>query len=111
MKCVAEQMCQVRLDDGSIRTFDRGDVWDFKELPPNFRAIGGDSKTKAPPINFETAQENELLEAEYDLEALKDYIALKFNKKAGQRGKEKTVEFLLDCRYRDTGNLNLDRFI
>jgi hypothetical protein len=107
MKCVAEQPCQVRLDDGSIRTFDKGEVWEFETVPPNFRSL----EDILEGIDFETAGEAELLESEYDLDELKDFILKKFKKKAGGRGKEKTVEFLIDCRYRDLSTTDLNKVL
>ena len=59
------------------------------------------------PINFETAQEQELLESEFDLDVLKAYIEAKYDKKAGNRGKEKTIDLLLDCRYREINDVDL----
>lgn len=97
MKCVAERACQIRMPDNSIRFFERGRVWEFDECPTHFRALEGpDAK-----VNFETAKREELLAAEYDVQELRDYIKARFNVSAGNRGKEKSVELLLDLRYRE----------
>jgi hypothetical protein len=100
MKCVAEVTCQSRLDDGTIRTFDKGDVWDFKVKPTHFRVLESTVESAAPPVDFETAGESELLEGEYELSELKDYVFSRYGKRVGARGLGKSVDFLLDCRYR-----------
>lgn len=98
MKCIAVTPTQARLDGGGIRTFADGDIWEFKKCPPNFEPMEGKN---AKEIDFDNAGEAELMEAEYELQDLKDFIEEKYGKKAGSRGKEKTVAFLLDCRYRE----------
>lgn len=99
MKCVCEKWKQIRMPDGSRKVFRPGDVGEFDECPKNFRSLAGETK-EAFPIDFKTAKEQELLEAEYDLSVLKKFIEDEFGLKAGNRGKEKTVELLLDARYR-----------
>jgi len=94
MKCVCERDCQVRIN-GKIITFARGDVVDLEEEHRYFRNIeGGD-------IDFSIAGEEELLEAEYDLNDLKAYIRETYGKNPRNRGKENTVKMLLDCRFRE----------
>lgn len=105
MKCLCIKKCQARDNDGYIRTFAKGDVFEFEEIPPNFAPIEGED---AMPINFDTAQEQELLESEFDLDKLKDYILIKYGKKAGNRGKDKTIEYLLDCRFRELNASDLN---
>lgn len=107
MKCVAKYKCQTRLDDGRRRTFEKGDVWDFKVCPIHFNPIEG---KEAMPIDFDKAQEQELLETDFDLDELKTFIETKYDRKAGNRGKEKTIEMLLDCRYREI-NTDLDKVL
>jgi len=104
MKCVAIRKCQVRID-GKIRTVNRGVVVDIDEPGVHFRPIEG---AKSMPINFDNAQEQELLEADYNLDDLKEFILQKYDKKAGNRGKEKTVELLLDCRYRALSDADVE---
>ena len=113
MKCVAVERCQARDDSGKIRMFSKGKVWDFKECPPNFRPIAGETVGEEKPvkIDFEKASEDELMEAEYDIEELREFIIEKYDKKPGNRGKEKLVEMLLDCRYRDIGDNKLEDII
>ena len=113
MKCVAEVTCQARDAEGKIRFFRKGQVFDFEECPPNFRPIAGEAAAEEEPvkIDFEKASEDELLEADYDIEELRDFITEKYDKKPGNRGKEKLVEMLLDCRYRDISDRNLDDLI
>jgi len=60
---------------------------------PLFRKVGD-------KLDFATAGEEELLEAEFDLDELKDYIRDVYGKNPRNRGKEKTIAMLLDCRYR-----------
>lgn len=104
MKCVALRSCQAVLPTGKARYFDRGEVYDFPECPTHFRPLEGDD---AAPVSFDTAGEQELLEAEYDLDALKQYIEDRYGKKPGNRGKEKTVEMLIDCRYREIDGMDI----
>ena len=98
MKCVCIKECQTRNSSGKVQFFMRGDVYDFKKCPTHFRPLEG---PKAEGVDFATAGEQELLEAEYDLDELKDYIKEKYDRKPGNRGKERTVAMLLDCRFRD----------
>ena len=105
MKCVARKRCQARAGE-YIRTFKRGEVFDFDECPPHFEPIEG---VKAVAINFENASEDELREAEYDLDTLKEYIRLKYDKNPANRGKKKTVSMLLDCRYRSLDHIDLNK--
>ena len=45
VKCVCEKACQARDNTGKIRTFRRGEVFSFKECPPNFSVkLKGKSK-------------------------------------------------------------------
>jgi len=105
MKCVCRARCQARRDtDGKILYFVKGDVHDFVICPPNFEPIEGEDAVK---LNFDTAQEQELLESEFDLDALRDYIESTYDKKPGNRGKEKLIEFLLDCRFRALSEADL----
>ncbi len=94
MKCICKITCQTRDDTGYIRTFEAGQVFDFKKCPTHFKVLEG-------PIDFNTAKEEELLEAEYKLQDLKDFILKKYKRKAGSRQKEATVALLLDSRYRE----------
>jgi hypothetical protein len=93
------------MPDGKIRFFDRGRVWDFEQCPTHFSPLEGEN---AKVIDFATAKEAELLAATYDLADLKEYIKATYGASPGNRGKEKTVEMLLDCRYRevDLGSTN-----
>lgn len=108
MKCKATCKCQTRVESGRRRTFEKGDVYDFEVCPTHFVPIEGED---ALPINFDDAQEQELLESEFDLDELKAYIEKKYDKKAGNRGKEKTIDLLLDCRYRDISNVELNKVL
>lgn len=104
MKCVAERACQILMPDKSIRFFDRDQVWDFEECPVHFRPLEGPEAT----IDFAKAQRDELMAAEFPLQDLRDYIKTRFGVSSGNRGREKTVELLLDLRYRevDLGKTN-----
>ena len=97
MKCVCVRDCYIRNAEGRPQQFSAGQVEEFTITPNHFRPLEGE---EAEPVNFDTAQEQELLEAEYELDDLKDFIEKKYDKKAGNRGREKTIDLLLDCRYR-----------
>lgn len=96
MKCICRSKAQALVGE-KIVTFDAGSVAEFDECPCNFEPLEG---AEVADIDFDTAEKEELLEAEYDLQSLKDFIEEKFDKKAGNKGKVKTVDLLLDCRYR-----------
>ena len=105
MKCVCRKRCQVRRDvDGKIVFFAKGDVENFVVCPTHFEPIEGED---AVALNFDNAQEQELLESEFDLDSLKDYIREKYDRNPSNRGKEKTIEFLLDCRFRSLSEADL----
>lgn len=108
MKCVANVRCQAINGAGQIQFYKKGEVDEFEECPPSFSPIEG---ADVAPIDFDTAGEAELLESEYNIDDLKQYILEKYNKKAGSRGKEKTVALMLDCRFRDLGDQDLNQVL
>ncbi len=93
MKYVCERTCQVR-KGGRIVTVDKGMVIELDKPNDFFRPIG-------VALDFATAGEEELLEAEFKLDDLKQYIKDTYGRNPRNRGKEKTVAMLLDCRYRE----------
>jgi hypothetical protein len=96
MKCICRKERQVRIKGKAI-WFSEGQIADFEECPKYFDPIE-DTTYK---IDFSTAKEAELLEGNFDLKELKAFIKDTYGKKSGNRGLEKTVELLLDCRYRE----------
>ncbi len=102
MKCICRKRTQSLSHTGKVITHDAGSVVEFDKCPNNFEPIEGE---KASGIDFKTAEKEELLATDYDLDKLKKFIEDTFSKKAGNKGKAKTVDFLLDCRYRAV-NLN-----
>jgi hypothetical protein len=105
MKCVCRKTCQIRMDDGSIKFFHEGAIQDFVVCPTHFEPMGGDAPYV---VNFDTAGEQELLAAEFELDALRMYIETKYDRKPGNRGKEKLVEMLMDCRFREVTKADLN---
>ena len=93
MKCVCTRKCQVRVDS-RIHTFNRGDVFDFKKCPNNFRKIN------AKPVDFLKAKEAELLEAEWQFEDAEKAIKAEFNVDLKREKKPDVVAQILDARYR-----------
>jgi hypothetical protein len=93
------------MDAGNIRFFETGAVWDFVVCPTHFEPMEGDAPYV---VNFDTAGEQELLAAEFELDALRMYIETKYDRKTGNRGKEKLVEMLLDCRFREVTKADLN---
>jgi len=93
MLYVCEKRCQVRVS-GRVVTVRKGDVQELEEEHPCFRKIGED-------LDFATAGEAELLEADFELKELKDFIREKYGKNPRTRNRENTIRMLLDCRYRD----------
>ena len=98
MLCICRRTCQEKRDsDGKIIFYEEGSVSDFKKCPLHFEALEG---KEAKDVNFESATGPELLAREFELSELKSYIKEQFGMKAGNRGKEKTIALLLDCRER-----------
>ena len=95
MKCVCRRECYIANSEGRHQQFSVGQVVEFVTCPDHFVELGGQG------IDFATAGEEELLEAEYELDELKAFIEKKYDRKSGNRGKERTVALLLDCRYRE----------
>jgi len=102
MKCVCRRQCQIRMPAGKIRFFEEGAVEDFKECPSSFELIEG----KDVKVDFGTAKKEELMESEFELKELRDFIYSKYKKKTGSTSKNTVVKLLLDCRYRDIGDVN-----
>ena len=101
MLCVCRQACQKRDRSGYIRTFKVGDVFDFKQCPTYFEPIEPIVEgMETVAVDFATAKEPELLNAEYDLEDLRVYLKDTYNKVTKITDKETLVAMLLDCRYR-----------
>lgn len=101
MKQVAKRNCQVRLENDKIVTLNRHEVIDYDGEHVHLRPIHTASVAEdTAPVDFETAQEAELFEAEYDLEELKDYIKSRYDVPVRVKAKKKLIEKLLDCRYR-----------
>ena len=101
MLCVCRIPCQKRDSAGYIRTFKAGDVFDFDKCPAHFEPIElvvEGMETVA--VDFGTAKEPELLNAEYDLEDLRKYLKETYDKTTKITDKEKLVAMLIDCRYR-----------
>lgn len=99
MKCICERKCQIEVN-GYVTLMHEGDIIDADKCPKLFRPMAGETK-EAGPIDFETAKEEELLEAEYELKDLKTFIKEKFDRRAGKKSRSATVKMLLDCRYRE----------
>ena len=95
MKCVCVCKHQRREEEGKRPGWIfPGDTRDFDECPTHFVPLENFD------IDFMAASERELLSEGTDLTDMKKFILDKFGEKAGNRGKEKTVEMLLDLRYR-----------
>ena len=99
---VCEKPCQVRIK-GKIVTFRRGEVTDLESEHPHFRNLENGE------IDFETAEEEELLEADYELNDLKTFIKERFGVSPRNRNRENTIAMLLDCRFRDLSDSDLER--
>ena len=101
MLCVCRMACQQRDSAGYIRTFKAGDVFDFEKCPTLFEPIEPVVEGMATvAVDFGTAKEPELLNAEYDLEDLRKYLKETYDKTTKITDKEKLVAMLIDCRYR-----------
>lgn len=96
MLCICRVPCQVRVNAG-IMTFEIGDIAEFKKCPPHFEAIEGNAQYS---IDFRTAGEEELLNAEYELQALLDFVKETY-KKTLKGSKEEIVKKFVDIRMRE----------
>lgn len=110
MKQVAKRPCQVRLERGKLVTLNRYDVIDYSGEHTHLRPIATpDAPEDVAPIDFDTAQEDELFEAKFDLEDLKDYIRATYDVPVRVKAKKKLIEKLLDCRFRSLTPADLNR--
>ena len=101
MLCVCRVPCQKRDNGGYIRTFKVGDIFEFAKCPEHFEPIEPVVEGMATvAVDFGTAKEPELLNAEYDLEDLRKYLKETYDKTTKITDKEKLVAMLIDCRYR-----------
>jgi len=98
MKCICRKTCQVRMPDGKIIFYKKNDISEFDKCPNNFDILKIDRKPDE--IDFDLISEVELKEIEFNLADLKQFIYDKYGIKSGNRKKEKTIELLMDCRYR-----------
>ena len=119
MKCVAIKACQKRVESGRfagrIVFFKPGEIGEFDVCPDGFRPVGttvdaehrdplGDTTFYVDGLDFANASEEELMEAEFEIEELKTYMrekhpAVPF---AGNIGKVKLIAKLLYARDNDT---------
>lgn len=99
---VCEKPCQLRKGN-QILTFQKGDLVDLKKDHPYFRNL------ERGELSFETAGEEELLAANFNLADLKEFIKERYGKNPRNRNRDNTIKMLLDCRYRDIDNSELER--
>lgn len=119
MKCIAIRACQKRMElgpfKGKVVYFRIGEMGEFPECPDGFRPIGttvdyeerdpvGDTVTVKEGVDFANASEEELMEAEFMIDELKEYMKEKHPSVpfAGNIGLEKLVAKLLYARDNDT---------
>ena len=99
MQCVCDIQCQQRLDDGSIKWFMPGDLFEFKECPIHFRPVMGEDE--APTIDFTEAGEAELMAAKWKFAeaaaAIKAAYGVELTK---VDSKMEVVKEILDIRHR-----------
>ncbi len=102
MKCVAVRACQARGDDGKVRTYRTGQIDHFSKCPAHFKSL----EDPAYVVDFLTASQDELLNADWKFEAAAKAIKealnvdLKFSEKAN------VVDAILDARYRHIAGSN-----
>lgn len=100
MKCVCRTACQIRMLDGSIRTFTDGQVFDFdgwKEVPPHFESLD-------KPVDFATATREELLASKWSFKQINEFCQATFKQEMPKGSKDNMVTALLDMRFRATEN-------
>lgn len=96
MKFVCDTTCQVRMKDGSIRTFYDGQVFDFEdgfEPPTHFRALD-------TPFDFGEASREELLAAKWSYKAINAYCQEHFKVEMPKGSKADMVTKFLDIKLR-----------
>ena len=100
MKCVCRTACQVRMLDGSVRTFMDGQVFDFdgwKEVPMHFESLEG-------PLDFLNATREELLATKWSYKQVNEFCKETYNLEMPKGSKDSMVTALLDMRFRATEN-------
>lgn len=99
MKCVAERATQTRLDSGKIAFFNRDDVEEFKECPPNFRPVAGEVP-EADEVDFTKAEEAELMAATWKFADAQKAVKEAYGVTLKKKDKENIVAQILDARFR-----------
>ncbi len=105
MKCIANTACQAYISESKIKTFDRGDTWDFKKCPPNFTPL---EKIKEDILDLENLTEEQILEAEISKEILVDYAKDNYAVDLKKFKKPSTLaRAFVDARFRYTDKQQL----
>lgn len=84
---------------GKVHTVREGKTINMPNLQPNFRRIG---KKSGDDVDFATAGEEELLEANYDLKDLVAFADEHYKKKIRTKDRDTAVAKFLDARFRFT---------
>lgn len=92
-----KQTCQVRMDDGSIRLFERGQVHDFdvQEPPKEHFDLLDDVA-----VDFENNTEAELMATKWTLKQANEACKALFGKELVRGSKKDLVSQILDMRLR-----------
>ena len=94
MKCVCRRNCQVRLVDGTIRYFQRGEVFEFPKCPRSFEPVKAE-------VDFARASKDELMAAKWKPAMAKKAVKELFGMDIKVNGKkEDIVDRIIDIRER-----------
>lgn len=96
MKCIARVATQTYDDEGHVRTFRKGEVFEFKECPVNFESLDESE------LNFEEASLEQLMETDWEKEDIVDFAKENYDADISRyRKKESLAEAFVDARYRN----------
>lgn len=102
MKCVAVRACQARGDDGKVRTYRPGQIDRFSKCPTHFKSL----EDPAYAVDFLTASQDELLNADWKFEDAVKVVKEAFNVDLKFSEKANVVDAILDARYRHIAGSN-----
>lgn len=104
MKCVCEKDCYQPNPQGYNRLYQCGDVDDFEKCPEYFVSL----ETEDYVVNFLTASENELLEAQWKFSDAADAVKEAYGINLKKTEKSDIVRQILDAKFRSISPADTD---
>jgi hypothetical protein len=98
MKCIANRACQAYISDGKIKTFAKGDTFNFDKCPPNFTSL---EKEKEIDFDLENLSEEQMIDAKVDRQILIEYAKKEYDKDLSRyKRHDSLVKAFCDARFR-----------